>query len=66
VQGAKFDLPNVTASHIYFFGDQGRALQAATGLALHNVPASMNMNVPRRAIEVRFQHRFVFITLPRR
>lgn len=44
VKRAQFDLPNVTTSDVDFFGDHGRALRAAPGLAPGNIFASVNAN----------------------
>jgi len=57
VQRAQFDLPNVTASNIGLLGDHRRALQAATGLALQNVFAAMNLNRSRCGVEVWLEHK---------
>src|SRR5271155_5558086 len=56
VQRAQFELANVTASGVGLFGDHGRALQAASGLALCNVFAKVDSDCRRHRIEVRLKH----------
>ena len=53
---AELDLPNVAASRIDFFCDQGRPFDIASGPAWRNVPASIDANSRRGGIEVRFEH----------
>jgi hypothetical protein len=57
VERAQLDLPNVTASDVGLFGDQRRALQAATSLALRNVFAAVNANGRRRGVKVWLKHK---------
>jgi hypothetical protein len=56
VPRAQFDLPNVSARAVNLLGYQGRALYAASRLALRNVAASVDANFCRLGIEVRLQH----------
>jgi hypothetical protein len=46
----------VASGDINLFGDNGRSLQAATGLALRKVFAEVNADSRWRGIEVRLKH----------
>ncbi len=53
---AQFDLSNVTPCRVCLLGDEGRALQAGSSLALRYVSARMNANGRRSGIKIWLKH----------